>query len=81
MLLYADDIMLMVNGTSDLQCMLELLADSCEYWVKNVKSCKTKVVHFRPKGRNMTNVSFQCGGCTIEVTDRYKYLRASYCKI
>ena len=74
MLLYADDIVLMANTARDLQCMLDCLNTWCSRWGLTVNPKKTKVMHFKPKGRNRTNFQFACGNDLIELTERYKYL-------
>ena len=74
MLLYADDIVLMANVARDLQCMLNVLNQWCIRWGLSVNPRKTKVVHFRPKGRKKCHFAFHCGDNDLEIVNKYKYL-------
>ena len=73
-LMYADDLVLMAENETDLQDMLDALAEWCETWGMNVNDKKTKVMHFRKKGRPSTTFNFKCGNKVIDVISQYKYL-------
>ena len=73
-LLYADDLCLIAANECDMQMMLDVLSDWCDKWNMKVNSDKTKIVHFRPACILKTSTAFSCGGASISITDRYKYL-------
>ena len=64
----------MANTARDLQSMLTVLGAWCQRWGLTVNPRKTKVVHFRPRGKPRTNFAFMCGNDCIEVVNHYKYL-------
>ena len=73
-LMYADDLVFLAESESDLQMMLDTLNEWCITWGMNVNEQKTKVMHFRKKGKACTKVNFNCGNKTIDVCSQYKYL-------
>ena len=74
LLLYADDLVLLGACAKDIQLMLDRLDQWCVEWGLLVNSSKSKVVHFRAKGRILTKYPFKCGDKTLDVVQRYKYL-------
>ncbi len=72
-LMFADDIALIVENEGDLQKMMDKL-NSWEKWkiVRNEK--KTQVMHFRPSCIKCRKHIFTCGRAEIQVVDKYRYL-------
>ena len=54
--------------------MLAKLNDWCAKWRIMVHESKIKVLHFRPKSKCATDVTFKCGVKNVEVGTSYKYL-------
>ena len=73
-LAYADDIVLLAENDSDRQKLLDRTSQWCRDWRLQVKTNKTKVMHFRRKNTQCTNSAFTIGGQYLEIVDRYKYL-------
>ena len=74
LLLYADDIVLLAESSSELQILLNALNDWCGRNHMSVNTAKSNVVHFRPKSISRTNTVFTFGNGNIETIDQYTYL-------
>ena len=55
LLLYADDIVLLAESSSDLQLLLNALYDWCGQNHMSVNTAKSNVIHFRQKSISRTN--------------------------
>jgi hypothetical protein len=73
-LFYADDILLLSENEQDMQDMLDYVHEWCRKWRLIINIEKSKVVHFRNKGKNRSNFQFRIGDCFVLFTDMYKYL-------
>ena len=73
-LMFADDIALITKNEVDLQRMLDYLNRWCKEWKLSINGEKSKVIHFRNKGKLQSNHLFQCGDLNIDYTEQYKYL-------
>ena len=73
-LLYADDIVLLAESETDLQTMLDAMYEWTRKWRLKVNVAKTKIIQFRPKRRQMTNICFKFGDSDIDKVHYYKYL-------
>ncbi len=73
-LLYADDLVIMSDNEVDLNCILDIVNKWCIKWRVLINQDKSKVVHFRPKRLNRTEVEFTLGSNILEVVSEYKYL-------
>ena len=73
-LLYADDIVLLSENETNLQCMLDKLHEWCIKWNMKVNEAKTNVVHFRLKKQLKTNYVFHLGEQVLDIKEKYKYL-------
>ena len=73
-LLYADDLVLISENEDDLQNMLNVLEKWCVDWKMKANVNKTKVMHFRPGGREQTAFNFSLGNSRVDIVDTYKYL-------
>ena len=74
LLLYADDMVLLGSCARDIQYMLDALHQWCVDWGLLVNPTKSKIMHFRNKGRKITKFPFKCGEDMLEVVGKYKYL-------
>lgn len=74
LLLFADDIVLIAPTESNLQIMLAFLCIWCTRNCMSVNVEKTKIVHFRNKAKERTNVVFCLGESVVEICNSYKYL-------
>ena len=74
LLLYADDIILLAESSSDLQLLLNALNDWCGRNHMSVNTEKSNVVHFRQPSTPKTSTVFSFGSGTIETIAQYKYL-------
>ena len=74
LLLYADDVILIAPTENSLHRMLDTLNDWCHKWRLQINQDKTKVIHFRPSGKDRSNFEFKCGNKNLEITTSYKYL-------
>ena len=73
-LFYADDIAIISESEGGIQQMLDKLIDWCNKWRIVINENKTKILHFRPKAKNVTGYNFICGKKKIELSSNYKYL-------
>ena len=74
LLLYADDIALVVKSAEYLQCMLNKLHQWCKRWRVLINTNKSKCVHFRKPRTKETNFEFTVGKHKLEKVENYKYL-------
>ena len=68
--MYADDIVVLAESSSDLQMWLNALYDWCEQNHMSVNTAKSNVVHFRP----YQECVFSFGSGILATTDKYTYL-------
>ena len=73
-LLYADDIVLISKNEKELQAMINFVKEWCDTWLMSINLTKTKIVHFRKKNVNRSEVVFKYGDKDIDYVDCYKYL-------
>ena len=75
-LLYADDKVIVAPTPSDLQSLIDVLAQWCITWGIRVNVMKTNIVHFRRKMKSKPRCShtFKYGTQDITYTTEYKYL-------
>ena len=73
-LLYADDMVLLAENEDNLQALLNILHNWCSKWRLRVNIAKTKIVHFRPRTKQITSHNFYYGPKEIEKVQSYKYL-------
>lgn len=73
-LLYADDTGIVSNDITGFQTTLNNFNSYCQEWRLNVNVNKTKVVVF--VARNLRNFRFKLGETTVEITNKYHYLRS-----
>ena len=74
LLCYADDIVLLANNATDLQCMLDKVNEWCTSWQMTINVHKTKVVHFRNQSIQLYNIPFTIDGKELDMVHSYKYL-------
>ena len=72
--LFADDIAVLAKSEEDLQQMLTVIHKWCEKWQLCINPDKSKVVHFRFNGKQISSYVFKIGSAKIEYTIQYKYL-------
>ena len=65
---------LLATNENDLQTVLKAMCEWSKLWRLKVNAEKTKVVHFRPKRKNVTSYNFVYDGNNIERVSEYKYL-------
>ena len=73
-LLYADDVVLLAENETDLQCMLNVLGNWCNTNKLFINSSKSNIVHFRNPSKTKSNFAFKVNDETIEYASHYKYL-------
>ena len=73
-LAFADDIALVAPTPNALQSMLTIMEEWCVHNGISINVSKTKIMHFRKKGRRCSNFKFLCSDCEIEYCSEYKYL-------
>ena len=78
LLLYADDIVIFVESSDDLQKGLDVLAEYCKRWKLTVNIQKTKVMVFRKGGNLERNISFKFEGENIEIVGKFVYLGITF---
>ena len=73
-LLYADDIVLLADSPSDMQCMIDALYSYCTMWSLKVNLSKSKILIFRKSARSPRNFEWKFGEDTVEIVNSYTYL-------
>ena len=73
-LCYADDIVLIAENSTDLQCLLDGLNMWCGLNTMSVNGSKSNIVHFRPASCCRSEHVFKSGSSVLKTVDRYKYL-------
>ena len=73
-LIYADDLVITSSKVEELNCVLDVVNNWCKKWRVLINQDKSKVVHFRPKSIDKTELEFKLGENTLEVVSEYKYL-------
>ncbi|CAG2187121.1 unnamed protein product [Mytilus edulis] len=73
-LLYADEIALMVLDEKSLQNMLNCIHSWCMKWRMTLNETKTKIIHFRNKKAPRSDFNFKCGDMPISFDNAYRYL-------
>ena len=73
-LTYADDVLLLAENENDLQDLLRFVHEWCRKWRLKINQTKTKVMHFRNKGKVCSDFQFKLGDDIIDYTSMYKYL-------
>ena len=73
-LLFTDDIAILARTESDLQKMLNVVHEWCQKWRLNINQKKSKIIHFRFKGKLQSTFQFKCGDVNIDYIQKYKYL-------
>ena len=74
LLLFADDMVILGNSTSDLQTRLDLLKTYCDRWGLVVNVDKTKIVVFRKRGGLRLDEKWDYNGLSIDTVDSFNYL-------
>ncbi|KAK3102881.1 hypothetical protein FSP39_014619 [Pinctada imbricata] len=73
-LLYADDIALITQNEKDMQDLLNTVESWCKQWRLKINTDKTKVVHFRKRQRNRSQLTLKLNGRDLSYESSYKYL-------
>ena len=73
-LLFADDIAIIAKNEEDLQRCLNVVNNWCNKWRLSINSSKSKIIHYRFKGKQCSNYKFMCGQYQLDYTDNYRYL-------
>ena len=75
-LLYADDAVVIAPDEGQLQKLIDVIVAWCKRWGMSLNINKTKVVHFRKKGRgrSRSETAFKLEKEEIAYADQYKYL-------
>lgn len=73
-LLYADDIILLVESESDLQKMLNVVNLWCFKWRFTINQSKTHIMRFRKKDTERSTNIFSFGSVTLDYVSAYKHL-------
>ena len=73
-LLFADDMVILGNSQSDLQCRLNLLKEYCDKWGLQVNSEKNKVMVFRKRINSNITYHWTYGNVELEVVNCFNYL-------
>ncbi len=73
-LMFVNDIALIVENEGHLQKMMDKLNSWCEKWKMIINKKKTQVMHFRPSCIKCTEHIYTCGRTQIQVIDKYRYL-------
>ena len=74
-LLYADDIVLLLDSEKGLQSMLTNLNKWCMQWCLDINVLKSNIIHFRPNKVLISQFQFMCGTRAIKTIDRYSNFR------
>ena len=72
-LLFADDMVILGNSQSDLQCRLNLLKEYCDKWGLQVNSEKNKVMVFRKRVNSNITYHLTYGNVELEVVNCFHY--------
>ena len=73
-LLYADNVVLLAENETDLQCMLNVLGNWCNANKLFINSSKSNIVHFRNPSKTKSTFVFKVNDETIEYASHYKNL-------
>ena len=73
-LTYADDVLLLAENENDMQTLLNFVNDWCRKWRLIINFSKTKVMHFRNKGKQCSDFDFKVGNETVDYASVYRYL-------
>ena len=73
-LLFADDLVITAEKSSDLNRALEVVYGWCNRWKLKINAEKCSVVHFRKKGVKRSSVEFKIGEEILSMVSEYKYL-------
>ena len=74
LILYADDIVVFANSSSEFQKSLDLLFDYCQRWKLVIDTSKTKIMIFRKGGRLPQGFTFYYNNILIEIVNNFSYL-------
>ena len=77
-LLFADDMVILGNSQSDLQCRLNLSKEYCDKWGLQVNSEKTKVMVFRKRVNSNITYHWTYGNVELEAVKCFNYLGTVY---
>lgn len=73
-LMYADDLIILSESASGLQCALDKLNSYCNKWKLLVNIDKSNVMIFNKSGHIINNYKFIYDNCEIKITNEYCYL-------
>ena len=73
-MLYADDIVLIADNETKLQCLLNITNAWCLKWRLLINEEKSQIIHFRPKGARRSDFLFNFGTFRLKFVEKYKYL-------
>ena len=73
-LMFADDLVITAEKTSDLNRALEIVHRWCNQWKLRINAEKCSVVHFRKKCVRRSIVEFRIGEEILSMVSEYKYL-------
>jgi hypothetical protein len=79
-ILYAEDIVLMAESSSNLQTLLDNFYLYCDTWKMKLNVDKTKIVVFS-KGRLPRNLIFNYNGTITEIVKDFNYLGIYFSRI
>ena len=74
LILYADDIVVFANSSSEFQKSLDLLFDYCQRRKLVVNTSKTKIMIFRNGGRLPQGLNLYYNNLLIEIVNKFSYL-------
>ena len=73
-LMYADDVAILSENAEDLQSMLDFTHQWCKKWGMTINMSKSKIIHFRKKGKECDQTTFKIGDKTVDYVQDNKYL-------
>ena len=73
-LLYADDIALISPSEEEMQRMLNFVARWCKQWTMDINMSKSKIIHFRKKNVDCSDIKLMLGENELQYVSHYKYL-------
>ena len=73
-LMFADDLVITAEKTSDLNRALEIVHRWCNQWKLRINAEKCSVVHFQKKCVRRSSVEFRIGEEILSMVSEYKYL-------